>query len=73
MPTIQKTLRLLEFIKRYRLSNGEAPTMKEIGTHFDIRSSAGVHQHLKKMEARGWIKRSRKWRGIEIIEQEKAA
>ena len=67
VPTIQKTLRILEFIKRYLLSNSEAPTLKEIARHFEL-SIAGVHQHLRKMESRGWVKRSRRWRGIEIVE-----
>lgn len=71
MPTIQNTLRIYDFIRRVIVSNGEAPTMKEIGNHFAIKSSASVSGHLKKMEDRGWIKRSRKWRGIEIVEQER--
>ena len=74
MPTIQKTLRIYDFICRVIASNGEAPTMREIMAQFDIRSSASVTEHLKKMEARGWIKRSRKWRGIEVLHrQDKAA
>ena len=73
MPTINKTLRILEFIKRYMASNNEAPTMAEIGRQFNMSSSASVHRQLKKMESLGWIKRSRKMRGIEIVEQDKAA
>jgi repressor LexA len=71
MPTINKTLRIFEFIKRYSSRNGFAPTFKEIGQVFEMESSATVHAHLKKMEARNWIRRSRRWRGIEIVEQEK--
>jgi SOS-response transcriptional repressor LexA len=73
MPTINKTLRIFEFIKRYMASNKQAPTMAEIGRHFDMSSSASVHQQLKKMESLGWIRRSNKNRGIEIIEQQTKA
>jgi SOS-response transcriptional repressor LexA len=44
--------------------------MKEIGEEFNMTSSASVHAHLKKMENLGWIRRSNKNRGIEIVEQE---
>lgn len=72
MPTIQKTLQILDFIRRCIQSNSEAPTLKEIARHFEL-SIAGIHQHLKKMESRGWIKRSRRWRGIEIVAEVKKA
>jgi repressor LexA len=67
MPSINKTLQILEYIKRYVRLNGFAPTLEEIGRVFEMRSPATVHAHIKKMEDRGWIKRSRKWRGIEIV------
>jgi repressor LexA len=73
MSTINKTLRIFEFIKRYSRRNGFAPTFKEIGQVFEMESSATVHAHLKKMEARNWIKRSRRWRGIEIVEEQTKA
>jgi repressor LexA len=73
MPTIQKTIRMYEFIRRVIASNGEAPTMRELGSYFHMSSSASVHEQLQKMEARGWIKRSRRWRGIEIVKQDKEA
>jgi DNA-binding MarR family transcriptional regulator len=72
MPTIQKTLQILEFIRRCVQSNNEAPTLKEIARHFHL-SIASAHQHLKKMEVKGWIRRSRRWRGIEIVTERKAA
>lgn len=73
MPTIQKTLQMFEFIKRRIRVYGYAPTIAEIGQQFDLSSPASVHDHLRKMESRGWIKRSRRWRGIEIVEQKAAA
>lgn len=72
MPTIQKTLRILEFIRAYKQLNRQSPTIKEIGLHFGFRSSASVHSHLSEMQRRGWITRSRRWRGIQIVEQERS-
>jgi len=72
MPTIQKTLRIYEFIKGYVASNGEAPTIREIGTQFNMTSSQSVSQHLVKMEDLGLIKRVPNIsRGIRLVEQEK--
>lgn len=69
MPTIQKTKPMFEFIKRVIQSTGQAPTIAEIGRQFEMSSAQSVHNHLKKMEARGWITRTRGWRGIQIVEQ----
>lgn len=68
MPTFQKTRQILEFIRRCTLSNHEAPTIAEIGRHFDL-SIGGVYFQLRKMEDKGWITRSRRWRGIQIVGQ----
>jgi len=69
MPTIQKTIRIYDFIKRYHASNNEPPTMAEIGQHFHLRSLASVSDHLKKMEDRGWITRIPNIsRGIRIVD-----
>jgi repressor LexA len=57
MPTINKTLQIFDYIKRYIERNKQAPTMAEIGRQFDMSSSASVHQQLTKMESRGWIYR----------------
>jgi repressor LexA len=71
MPTINKTLRIFEFIKRYIERNKQAPTMAEIGRQFQMRSSASVHQQLAKMESRGWIyKIPNVSRGIRLVERE---
>ena len=71
MPTIQKTLRIFEFIKRFYVSNNVTPTMAEIGKQFDLSSPASVFDHLKKMEAKGLITRvPNVSRGIRIVDQE---
>lgn len=61
------TNRALSFIKGYIESNKVAPTNKEIGEFLGFSSSAYVHTILSALEDRGMITRSRKWRGIEIV------
>lgn len=74
MPTINKTLRIFEFIKGYIASNKQAPTIAEIGRYFQLSSSASVHAHLAKMEARGWIYRIPNIsRGIRLVDRENKA
>lgn len=68
-----KQKRIFNYIKGYLLITGDAPTMREIGKEFGMSSSASVHFQLKTLEHEGLIKRSRKHRGIEVVEQEKAA
>jgi repressor LexA len=72
MPTINKTLRILEFIKGSILVNGEPPTIREIGEAFNMSSSASVAAHIKKMEQRGLILRIPNIsRGIRLTGQER--
>jgi len=61
--------RVYGFIAGYIASNGEAPTIAEIGKHFGLASTGSVHQILVQLESDGLIKRSRLWRGIEIVPQ----
>lgn len=74
MPTIQKTLRILEFIRRVIALTGESPTLREIATEFHFRALSSVHEHITKMEKRGWItKTPHVSRGIRVVERRKAA
>jgi repressor LexA len=70
MPSIQKTLRIYEFIKSEIALKGQAPTIREMCAEFGLRSSASVDYHLTRMEERGWIKRCAAWRGIRITKPE---
>ncbi len=70
MPVTAKQRRVYEFIKGYIESNGEPPTIAEIGRHFQISSSATVHGILSALEREGLIKRIPNIsRGIEIVKQ----
>jgi repressor LexA len=48
------------FIQRHRKEQGSAPTIREIGKRFQIRSTNGVRYYLKMLEDAGYIHRSRK-------------
>ncbi|MEN3329092.1 MAG: repressor LexA [Acidobacteriota bacterium] len=60
--------RVLEFIRGYISSNNESPTIAEIGRHFQLRSSASVHQIIIALEKKGAInKKPNVSRGITIV------
>lgn len=65
----KRRLKIFEFIRGSIASNGEAPTLAEIGRRFELNSPASVYAILAKLEGEGLIKRSRKWRGIEIVRE----
>jgi SOS-response transcriptional repressor LexA len=64
----QQKQRIMDFLTGYIASNGEAPTIKEIGQYFGWSSTASVHQNLMILQGLGLIRRPRyKMRGIEIV------
>lgn len=73
MPTIQKTLKILEYIRSYQAEHRHAPTLRTIGDMFDMSSTASAHRHLEIMQRRGWIKRAPYNRSIEILKDERKA
>src|SRR6185295_4397818 len=48
---------ILEFISRSIGERGYPPTLREIGTHFGIRSTNGVNDHLRALEKKGYLQR----------------
>lgn len=52
-----KQERVLDYIRRYVASNGEPPTMAEIGKYFLMPSSASVHSIVVALEREGRITR----------------
>jgi repressor LexA len=59
-----------EFIRDKIVNRGYGPTVREIGEQFGISSPNGVMCHLKALEKKGLIHRSRnKSRAIELTEQ----
>lgn len=63
-----KQLRVLEFIRRFREAHEYAPTLEEIAQAFEV-SKVTALQHLRGLERRGAIRRSRyQARCIEVRE-----
>jgi repressor LexA len=63
-----------DYLEDYIAAHGYAPTLEEIGAHFELSSLATVHKHLTNLERKGLI--ARKWnlsRAIEITPPEKAS
>lgn len=53
----QRQREIFEFIKEKIDTRGYGPTVREIGTHFDIKSPNGVMCHLKALQKKGIIER----------------
>ena len=63
---------ICDYLEDYIASHGYAPTLEEIGAHFDLSSLATVHKHLTNLERKGAI--ARKWnltRAIEVAPPQK--
>jgi repressor LexA len=60
--------KVLQFIISSQREVGYPPTIREIGTHMDIRSTNGVNDHLKALERKGYlIRESSKSRALRPV------
>lgn len=60
---------IFDFLREKIIHRGYGPTVREIGTHFEIRSPNGVMCHLKALEKKGLIIReSNMSRAIQLVE-----
>lgn len=58
----------LTFIKKYMVSHGFPPSVREICAGMGLSSPATAHTHLKELEAKGFIrKQNSKFRTIELL------
>jgi repressor LexA len=57
---------LVDYLESYLREHGYAPTLEEIGEHFQLTSLATVHKHLTNLEAKGVIRRT--WNHSRAIE-----
>ena len=48
---------VLDFITDSIRKRGYPPTLREIGSHFGIRSTNGVNDHLRALEKKGFLHR----------------
>src|SRR5580765_8945583 len=53
----QRQREILDFISASIVERGFPPTLREIGVHFNIRSTNGVNDHLKALEKKGHLRR----------------
>ncbi len=53
----QRQRDILDFISASIVERGFPPTLREIGEHFQIRSTNGVNDHLKALEKKGVLRR----------------
>ncbi len=63
---------VLEFIITRRAEGKVPPTIDEIRRHFRWRAVGTVQDHLKALEAKGYISRSRSARGIKVLQDPRA-
>ena len=64
----KRQLEMLHFIDDFQKSNGYVPTIREIGSHFNITSTNGVNDHLRALEHKGYIaKVAGKSRTIKVV------
>lgn len=59
---------ILDFITEFTGDNGYAPSLREIGRHFNLSSPATIHAHVRALEQKQMLKTSfNQARSIEII------
>lgn len=59
---------ILDFITESTRANGYAPSLREIGEHFNLSSPATIHAHVQALKQKGMLKTSfNEARSIEII------
>lgn len=59
---------IFDYIAAYVAGNGYAPSFQEIAERFGYTSLATVHEHLRSLEDKGWIRRSyNESRAIELL------
>jgi repressor LexA len=73
-PLTARQQEVFDFIKERIQGTSRPPTLREIGTRFDITSTNGVRSILHALAKKGYIERAPKLsRGIDLPELEKAA
>ena len=65
-PISKKQQKSLEFVKQFHRQRGFPPSIREIGSHFNIKSPNGVKYHLNVLEREGLLSRqARTARGLQ--------
>jgi len=62
---------VLDFINSYATAHGYPPTLREIGKGLGIQSTNGVTDHLKALEKKGYVQRTKLHsRGIVLVQEQ---
>jgi repressor LexA len=67
-PLTEKQREILLVIRDHMEERGHAPTVREIGAAVHLSSSCTVQKHLDNIEAKGYIRRDRYKRSLELME-----
>lgn len=74
MPLTKRQKEILDYIERFIVDRGYAPSFEEIAESFGYSSLATVHEHLSNLERKGYIRKSyNESRSIELVSQGGAA
>lgn len=66
-----KQLEIYDFLKLYTATKGYPPSVREIGSAVNLKSTSTVHGHLKRLEKKGLLRRDpSKPRALEITDPE---
>lgn len=63
-----KQKQILQVIRLHIEQRGHAPTVREIGKEVNLSSSCTVKKHLDSLEAKGFLRRDRYKRGLDLME-----
>jgi len=63
----EKQLAIFNFIEEYQIEFGKSPTFAEIQKHFNFNSLNSVFKHISTLEKKGYIKKNKEARGIELL------
>lgn len=71
-PSLTKRQRqILDYITEFVEDKGYAPSLREIGEHFDLSSPATIHTHVENLKKKGFLKTSfNEARSIELVNSE---
>ncbi|MDP2708430.1 MAG: transcriptional repressor LexA [bacterium] len=71
MNLTKRQRQILDFITEFTRDSGYAPSLREIGGHFNLSSPSTIHAHVQALKKRGMLKTSfNEARSIEIVPAE---
>ena len=59
---------IMDFVRKQIEAKGQTPTVREIGAAVGLRSSCSVKKHLDVLRLKGYVKRDRYKRGLDLLE-----